>query len=124
MSLLGNLLGNASEVNIGDISEEFAPILIADEKIEYAFQIFRDKWIFTNKRLILLDIQNITGKKREYLSIPYRSIDRYSIETAGTLDDDCEMKIWIRGMAEPLVKEFSRNTDVKGVQRVISEHVL
>lgn len=124
MSLLGNLLGNASEVNIEDISEEFAPILIADEKIEYAFQIFRDKWIFTNKRLILLDIQNITGKKREYLSIPYRSIDRYSIETAGTLDDDCEMKIWIRGMAEPLVKEFSRNTDVKGVQRVISEHVL
>mgnify|MGYP006393563099 CR=1 FL=1 len=62
--ILGNLLGNASEVNIGDISEEFAPILIADEKIEYAFQIFRDKWIFTNKRLILLDIQNITGKKR------------------------------------------------------------
>jgi hypothetical protein len=117
-------MGNASTVNAEDLANEFGPILIPGEEIEAAFVVWRDKWVFTNKRLILLDIQGVTGSKREYMTIPYRSIDRYCIETAGTLDEDCEMKLWIRGMSEPLVKEFKRNTDIKGLQRTLSSHVL
>ncbi len=124
MSLFDKLMGNASEVNIEEIAKEFEPILIPGEEIESAFAIFRDKWIFTNKRLILLDVQGISGSKREYMTIPYRSIDRYCVETAGSFDDDCEMKIWIKGMAEPIIKEFSRKIDVKGLQRALSIHVL
>ena len=124
MSLFDKLMGNASAVNIEEIAKEFALILIPNEEIESAFVVWRDKWVFTNKRLILLDIQGVTGSKREYLTIPYRSIDRYSIETAGTLDDDCEMKLWIRGMKEPLVKEFKHDTDIKGLQHALSSHVL
>jgi hypothetical protein len=124
MSLFNKLMGNASSVNVEDLTNEFAPILIDNEIIESAFVVWRDKWVFTNKRLILLDIQGLTGSKREYMTIPYRSIDRYSIETAGTLDDDCEMKLWVKGMAEPLVKEFKRNTDIKGLQRALSSHML
>jgi hypothetical protein len=124
MSLFDKLMGNASSVNVNDLANEFGPILIPDEVIESAFVVWRDKWVFTNKRLILLDIQGLTGNKREYMTIPYRSVDRYCIETAGTLDDDCEMKLWIKGMAEPLVKEFKRNTDIKGLQRALSSHVL
>ena len=124
MSLFDKLMGNATSVKIEDLANEFAPILIPGEEIESAFVVWRDKWVFTNKRLILLDIQGITGSKREYMTIPYRSVDRYSIETAGTLDDDCEMKLWVKGMAEPLVKEFKRNTDIKGLQRALSTHVL
>ena len=124
MSLFDKLMGNASEVKVEDLASEFKPILIPGEEIESAFVVWRDKWVFTNKRLILLDIQGLTGSKREYMTIPYHSVDRYSIETAGSLDDDCEMKLWIKGMAEPLVKEFKRNTDIKGLQRALSLHVL
>ncbi|MBO7265278.1 MAG: PH domain-containing protein [Alistipes sp.] len=124
MSLFDKLMGNASAVKVEDLANEFGPILIPGEEIESAFVVWRDKWVFTNKRLILLDIQGLTGSKREYMTIPYRSIDRYTIETAGSLDDDCEMKLWIKGMAEPLVKEFKRNTDIKGLQRALSSHVL
>ena len=124
MALFDKLMGNASSVNIDELSAEFAPILVQGEVIESAFAVFRDKWVFTNKRLILLDIQGLTGSKREYMTIPYRSVDRFCIETAGTLDDDCEMKIWIKGMAEPLEKEFKRNTDIKGLQRAIASHIL
>lgn len=124
MSLFDKLMGNATAVRVEDLAAEFSPILIQGEEIESAFVVWRDKWVFTNKRLILLDIQGLTGSKREYMTIPYRSIDRYTIETAGTLDDDCEMKLWIKGMAEPLVKEFKRNTDIKGLQRALSSHVL
>ena len=124
MSLLNKLMGNASAVNIAELTNEFSTILIDGEIIESAFVVFRDKWVFTNKRLILLDIQGLTGSKREYLTIPYHSIIRFSIETAGTLDDDCEMKIWIRGMTEPLQKEFKRNTDIKGLQRALASNIL
>ena len=124
MSVFDKLLGNATEVKIDDISKEFEPILIDGEVVESAFCVIRDKWVFTNKRLILLDIQGLTGSKREYMTIPYRSVDRYSIETSGTIDEDCEMKIWIKGMTEPLVKEFKRNIDIAGLQRALSSHVL
>lgn len=124
MSLFDKLMGNATTVNIADLTQEFSPILIDGENIESAFVIIRDKWIFTNKRLILLDIQGLTGSKREYLTIPYHSIDRFSIETVGTFDDDCEMKLWIKGMAEPLKKEFNRNADIKGLQRSLASHIL
>lgn len=124
MSLFDKLMGNASAVNIADLTNEFRSILIDGEIIETAFAVFRDKWVFTNKRLILLDIQGLTGSKREYLTIPYHSVDRFSIETVGTLDDDCEMKLWIKGMVEPLKKEFKRNTDIKGLQRALASHIL
>ena len=124
MSLFDAILGNATAVNLEELTQEFSDILVPGEVIESAFVVIRDKWIFTNKRLILLDVQGLTGRKREYMTIPYRSVNRFCIETAGTLDDDCEMKIWVKGMAEPLVKEFKRNTDIKGLQRALASHVL
>ena len=124
MSLLNNLFGNATEVDIEELRKEFGEILIPGEEIEAAFRIFRDKWVFTNKRLIMLDVQGVTGSKREYRSIPYRSIDQFSVETGGTFDDDCEMKLWIKGMHEPLKKEFKRNVDVKALQRMLAKHIL
>ena len=107
MSLLNNLFGNATEVDVEELRTEFGEILVDGEEIEAAFRIFRDKWVFTNKRLIMLNVQGVTGSKREYRSIPYRSIDQFSVETGGTFDDDCEMKLWIKGMHEPLKKEFN-----------------
>ena len=124
MSLLNNLFGNATEVDVEELRKEFGEILIDGEEIEAAFRIFRDKWVFTNKRLIMLNVQGVTGSKREYRSIPYHSIDQFSVETGGTFDDDCEMKLWIKGMHEPLKKEFKRNVDVKALQRMLAKHIL
>ena len=124
MSLLNNLFGNATEVDVEELRKDFGEILVDGEEIEAAFRIFRDKWVFTNKRLIMLNVQGVTGSKREYRSIPYRSIDQFSVETGGTFDDDCEMKLWIKGMHEPLKKEFKRNVDVKALQRMLAKHIL
>ena len=124
MSLLNHLFGNASEVNINELKNEFGDILIPEEDIVAAFRIFRDKWVFTNKRLIMLDVQGVTGSKRDYHSVPYHSIDHFRVETSGTFDGDCEMKLWIKGMSEPLKKEFKRDVDVKSLQRVLATYVL
>ena len=124
MSLLNNIFGNASEVNVNELKSEFDAILIPDEEIVAAFRIFRDKWVFTTKRLIMLNVQGVTGSKRDYHSIPYRSIDQFCIETSGTFDGDCEIKLWVKGMHEPLKKEFKRDVDVKALQRILATYVL
>ncbi len=124
MSIINNLFGNATEVDAEKLQEEFGSIIIDGEQIEAAFKIFRDKWVFTNKRLIMLNVQGVTGSKREYHSIPYSSISHFSIETGGTFDGDCEMKLWVRGLAAPIEKEFKRNLDIKGLQRMLASHIL
>jgi hypothetical protein len=124
MSLLNAILGNASEMKLADLQQEFKEILIPGESIEAAYKLIRDKWVFTNKRLIMVNVQGVTGSKREYHSIPYRSINQFSVETSGTFDEDCELKLWVRGFKEPLVKEFKRGTDIKGLQRTLASFLI
>lgn len=81
MGLFSALMGHASEVSIDKISQEFQPILINGERIEIAFKLIRDMFVFTNKRLILVDKQGVTGSKIEYQTIPYSSIKKFSIRT-------------------------------------------
>jgi len=124
MGFLNSILGNASEVNIVEIQSEYEMILAPSEKIEKAYKLLRDMFIFTDKRLILVDKQGITGKKSEYHSIPYRSITHFSIETAGNFDLDAELKIWISGTQVPVEKKFNKSLNIYEVQRVLAMYIL
>ncbi|QDS33765.1 PH domain-containing protein [Brevibacillus brevis] len=124
MGLLDGLMGNASEVNIAEVQKEYAQILANNERIEKAYKLIRDMFIFTNKRLILVDKQGITGRKIEYHSIPYKSINHFSIETAGNFDLDAELKIWVSGSAVPIQKQFNKNLNIYQIQSVLAEYIL
>lgn len=124
MGLFNAILGNASEVSIEAISKEFQPILIEGEAIEKAFKLIRDMFIFTNKRLILVEKQ-LVGSKTEYVSIPYSSVIKFSKESAGILDLDAEMKIWIKDEVEPIKKQFGKGSDnINEVYRILGQHIL
>ncbi|MDF2479430.1 MAG: yjqA [Sphingobacterium sp.] len=124
MGLLDSLLGNASEVNISEIQSEYEQILAANERIEKAYRLTRDMYIFTDKRLILVDKQGMTGKKVEYHSIPYRSITHFSIETAGNFDLDAELKIWVSGSSTPIERKFNKSLNIYHLQSVLAQYVL
>jgi hypothetical protein len=124
MGLFDGLLGNASEVSVGEVQKEFANILSSSENVEKAYKLIRDMFIFTNKRLILVDKQGVTGKKTEYHSIPYKSITHFSIETAGNFDLDAELKIWISGTQMPIEKQFNKSLNIYEVQSVLAEYIL
>lgn len=123
MGLFDGIMGNASEVNPDEVQREFAKIFATSESVERAYKLIRDMFIFTNKRLILVDKQGLTGKKVEYRSIPYKSITQFSIETAGNFDLDAELKIWISGNPTPIQKQFNKNLDIYELQRVLAEFV-
>ncbi|WP_400192282.1 PH domain-containing protein [Hymenobacter sp. B81] len=124
MGLLDALLGNASESDINETQQELLRVLASDERVERAYAVIRDQLIFTNKRLILVDKQGVTGKKRELMSVPYRSIERFSMETTGHFDMESELKIWVRGMAEPISKTFRNDQTIHDVARALSEYAL
>lgn len=123
--ILSGMLGNASQVSVEDLNREYGRLLIDSENIELGFVLIRDVFIFTNKRLILVDKQGLTGKKIEYMSITYKSISRFSIETAGNFDLDAELKIWISGEQKPSVeRQFNQSVNVYDVQKVLASYVL
>lgn len=125
MSLFNKILGNASEVSVEKLNEKYGSLLIDTEQIELGFKLLRDVFMFTNKRLILIDVQGITGSKQEIKSMPYKNISRFSLETAGTLDLDAELKIWISSENLPTVsKKFNKSIDVYAVQRYLAQKVM
>ena len=124
MGLLDGLMGNASEVDPGQVQQEFAQILAPNERVERAYVLIRDYFVFTDKRLVFVDKQGITGSKVAYHSIPYRSITHFAIETAGAFDLDAELKIWISGQAVPFQRQFNKKLSIYVVQSVLASYVL
>jgi Bacterial PH domain len=125
MGLFSALLGNAGAVDQESLIKEYGKLLIEGESIELGFKLIRDTFIFTSKRLILVEKQGITGSKIEYKSIIYKSISRFSIETAGTFDLEAELKIWVSSEVNPsIIKQFNKSVNVYDVQNVLAFHVL
>lgn len=125
MGLLSSLLGNAGAVNPAELNEKYGPLLTEGENIELGFKLIRDTFVFTNKRLIFINKQGITGSKVEYKSIVYKSISRFSIESAGHFDLEAELKIWVSSEANPSIKAtFSKSVNVYEVQKLLAHYVL
>jgi hypothetical protein len=61
------------------------PLLIEGEGIIACYQSVRDGLVFTSKRIIAINIQGLTGKKKDFTSLPYSKIQAFSLETAGLL---------------------------------------
>ena len=125
MGLFSAILGNASTVSQEELLKQYGQLLLDGEEIELGFKLIRDTFIFTSKRLILIDRQGLTGSKTEYKSISYKSISRFSVETAGTFELDAELKIWISSETQPsITKQFNKSVNVYEVQKVLAHHVL
>ncbi|SFP71625.1 PH domain-containing protein [Hymenobacter arizonensis] len=125
MGFFSALMGNAGVAQPSELIKEYGVLLAEGEIIEIGFKLVRDVFIFTNKRLILVEKQGLTGKKVDYLSVAYKSISRFGIETAGHLDLDAELKIWVSSEVQPsIVRKFNSQVNIYDLQKVLAQHVL
>lgn len=121
MGLLSSLLGNASKVSKEEVEKELGPILATSEEVDLAFKLVRDLIVFTDKRLIMVDKQGITGKKVEYHSYPFKAISHFSVETAGHFDLDAELKVWVSSAPLPaIVKQFKKDDSIYDIQKALA----
>ena len=120
-----NSAWNLRPISVEAVRDEVNGLLIRGEEAVMAFQTVRDQVVFTNKRIISIDVQGITGKKKSYSSLPYSKIQYFSIQTPGfaELFPDSELFIMFSNTFTARF-EFRGNVDIGLIGRMISEYVL
>ena len=104
-------------------ASQLQPLLLPNEQILCAFQGIRDSVTFTNMRIIAVNVQGMTGKKKDFTSLPYSKIQAFSVESAGVFDLDSELELYFSGLG--LVKfEFAGSANVTSICQMISGYVL
>lgn len=114
---------NLKEINVEKVRREVMNFLLNDEEIIQAFETIRDQVLFTTKRIFVINIQGITGKKIAYISYPYSKIQYFGIETAGMLDIDSELIIAFND-GNKLSFDFKKGVDIIEISKTISEFIL
>lgn len=111
------------KVDNGKFNDDLAPLLIAGEQILGCYQDVRDYVVFTDKRIISVNVQGITGKKKDFTSMPYAKISVFSLETSGTFDLDSELELYFSGVGR--VKfEFRGASEILRIGQIISQYAL
>ena len=124
MGIIDGMVGHATNTNVDEAKAEFGQMLIRDEQVLAAYKWVRDKVVFTTHRIIHVDVQGLTGRKKSFISYPYSSIHKFSKESAGWMDWDAELRIWIRGETDPVKWEFRKDEAVNEIFNILSEGVL
>lgn len=125
MSFLSNFLNSSGILSNAKIEELYNPLITVDEQIEVGFKLNEDTFIFTNKRLLLVQKLKEEDSKISYLSFPYSKISHFSVEAKRSFDHKGTLQIWIEGHHGPaLEKEFNKSVNVYEVQKLLASHVL
>ena len=120
-----NSVFNLKPISNDEVRGEVDGLLIADEKVEFAFKTIRDQLVFTNKRIISIDVQGITGKRKSFATMPYSKIQYFSIQTPGFMElfPDSELFVmFTNGFTTKF--EFKGAVDIGKIGRMLSEYVL
>lgn len=107
----------------GSFNSELAPLLVNGEEIVGCYKSIRDGVAFTNKRIFIINIQGMTGKKKDITSLPYSKIQAFSTETAGVFDMDSELEMWFSGLGKVKL-EFTGSTNIAEICKMISTYTL
>ena len=110
-------------IHLQEVGGEMGCLLVQGENPIAAFRGIRDFVTFTDKRIMTVNIQGMTGKKRDFTSLPYSKIQAFSVETAGTFDLDGELEMWFSGLGKVRL-EFKGNVNVQGLSQLIAQFVL
>lgn len=111
------------KTNPDSLKDNINALLIDGEYIISAYQSIRDHVVFTNKRVISVNVQGLTGKKKDYTSLPYSKISVFSVETAGVFDLDSELEMYFSGLGKVRF-EFTGASDIVEIGKVIGMYTL
>ena len=114
---------NLKAMDMKSIRPEIINLLVNDERIIAAFKTIRDQVIITTKRIFVVNVQGVTGKKTAYFSYPFSKVQYFGIETAGLLDIDSELILTFSD-GTVLQLDFRDSVDIKQINQVIAHYIL
>ena len=104
-------------------AQDVQPLLVKNETIIRTYKSVRDYVMFTNKRIIAVNVQGITGKKKDFTSLHYSRIQVFSIETSGHFDLDSELELYFSSIGK-IKFEFVGNCNIADIGKIIGTFVL
>ncbi len=111
------------EVPVAEFDANINDLLVDGENVFVAFKAMRDMVFFTNKRIIAVNVQGLTGKKRDFSSLPYSKVQAFSVESAGVFDLDAELELWFSGLGKVRF-EFDTKFDVRQFSKFLADYIL
>ena len=111
------------EVPNQDGKQMVGDLLVDNEEIFSSFKGVRDMVIFTNRRIIAVNVQGFTGKKKDFTSLPYSKVQAFSVESAGVFDLDVELELWFSGLGKVRF-EFDTKFDVRAFSKFLGNYIL
>lgn len=112
------------KLKLNDEYQSMVPdLLVNGEKIMGSYKSMRDGVVFTDRRVIAVNVQGITGRKKDYTSLPYKNVVAYSVETAGTFDLDSELELYFSALGKVRF-EFTGSTNIVAISNFISQAIL
>lgn len=111
------------QTNPEPLLKQVAPLLVSGEEVLSAYQTIRDFVMFTNKRVISVNVQGLSGKKKDFTSLPYSKISAFSVETSGVFDLDSELEMYFSGLGKVRF-EFTGASNIVEIGRIIGEYAL
>lgn len=119
---LGMGILHNSKTDDEKILENYQNILLDDEEVVIALKQIRDLIILTNKRLIIVDKQGVTGRKKMITCYVLSRITRFEFENSPYFDIDSEMKIYFAG-SDPVSFELSKSTNVFEFSKLLFQQI-
>lgn len=114
---------NLKQIDLSKVRKEVLDFLVGGEDMVQAFETIRDQVIFTTKRILVVNVQGITGKKKSYISYPYSKVQNFGVESAGLLDIDSELILAFTDGSK-LSFDFRSNVDIIKISKCIAQFVL
>lgn len=108
--------------NLEDGRDLFGFLISDQEEVLLSYKSVRDRLIVTSKKLLIIDIQGVTGRKKEYMVLPFSKLTGFSCESAGTFDLDAELKVWASAINQ-MEFQFLKGTDIRPLVKVLNEHL-
>ena len=108
-----------------EVDHDVADLLLDDEKICAAFKTIRDQLIFTTKRIISIDVQGLTGKRKSFTSMPYSKVQFFYVQTPYAIEivKDSELELhFTNGFIAKF--EFRGEVNITAIGKLISSYVL
>lgn len=108
--------------NLEDGRDLFGFLISDQEEVLLSYKSVRDRLIVTSKKLLIIDIQGVVGRKKEYMVLPFSKLTGFSCESAGTFDLDAELKVWASAINQ-MEFQFLKGTDIRPLVKVLNEHL-
>lgn len=106
------------------IYEKYSDYLLDDEKIIFHASNLKGSYLFLENRIIFHDDRLQKGMKQEYHTIPYKNIKRFTLEKAGAVDLDTDIKLFLGGGQDESITLKVPTDSTKTINKIILSKIL